>query len=199
LYAVDDGDLSVLVLLDLSAAFDTVDHDILLTRLKVFFGIGGAALDWLQSYLTSRLECVRRGSARSTHKTVLFGVPQESVLGPLLFILYTAGLIDRIEGYGLNPHLYADDTQIQGSCRPGSANQLQSTLSVCLDEVSDWMRVVSDPYSIPTNVRQYFQHGRLCRVMCPICRLQVWQKVCRRQVAVELPENNTLEKLGHHR
>jgi len=106
LYAVDDGDLSVLALLHLS-----VDHDILLTRLNVSFGIGGAALDWLlQSYLTSRLKCVRRGSARSTHKAVRFGVPQGSVLGPLLFILYTAGLIDLIEGYGLNPHRYADDT-----------------------------------------------------------------------------------------
>jgi len=128
LYAVDDGDLSVLALLDLSTAFDTIDHDILLTRLKVSFGICGAALDWLQSYLTSRLECVQRGAARSTHKTVRFDVPQGSVLGPLLFILYTAGLIDLI-----------DDTQIQGSCRFGSANQLQSTLSACLDEVSDWM------------------------------------------------------------
>jgi len=58
LYAVDDGDMSVLALLDLSSAFDTIDHDILLTRLKVSFGIGGAVLDWLQSYLTSRLECV---------------------------------------------------------------------------------------------------------------------------------------------
>jgi len=57
LYAVDVGDLSVLALLDLSAAFDTVDHDILLTRLKVSFGIGAAAaLDWFQFYLTSRVD-----------------------------------------------------------------------------------------------------------------------------------------------
>ena len=141
LYAVDDGDLSVLALLNLSAAFDTVDHDILLTLFKVSFGIRGAALDWLQSYLTNRVECVRRGLARSTQKIVRFGVPQWSVLGPLVFILYTAGLIDLIEGYGLHPHLYADDMQIQGSCcRPLSADQLQSTLSACLDEVSDWMR-----------------------------------------------------------
>jgi len=69
-----------------------------------------------------------------------FGVPQGSVLGPLLFILCTAGLSDLIEGYGLNPHLYANDMQVQGSGRPGSANQLQSTLSACLNEVSDWMR-----------------------------------------------------------
>ena len=58
LYAADRGDLSVLALLNLPAAFDTVDHDILLTRLKVFFGIKDAAMDWFQSYLTSKVECV---------------------------------------------------------------------------------------------------------------------------------------------
>ena len=58
LYAVDDGDLSVLALLDLSAAFDTVDHDFLLTWLKVSFGIRGAALDWFWSYVTNRVECI---------------------------------------------------------------------------------------------------------------------------------------------
>jgi len=90
--------------------------------------------------MTSRVVCVRSGSAWSTRKTVRFGIPQGSVLGPLLFILYTAGSIDLIEGYGLNPHLYADDTQIQVSCRFGSANKLQSNLSACLDEMSDRMR-----------------------------------------------------------
>ena len=82
LCAVDDGDLSVLALLDLSAAFDTVDHDNLLTRLRISYGVVGAAVDWLQSYLTHRVECVRRSSDRSTLTTVWFGVSQESVLGP---------------------------------------------------------------------------------------------------------------------
>ena len=73
LYAVDEGDLSVLALLDLSAAFDTVDHNILMTRLRVSYGIRDAALDWLQSYLTGRMECVRRGTSRSTPTTVWYG------------------------------------------------------------------------------------------------------------------------------
>lgn len=140
LHAVDGGDLSVLALLDLSAAFDTVDHDILLKRLQISFGIGGVALDWFRSYLTGRVEHVRRGALRSASKVVRYGVPQGSVLGPLLFILYTADLISLIEEHGFRPHLYADDTQIQGSCSPDSASHLQSTLSECLDAVFNWMR-----------------------------------------------------------
>ena len=136
LLAVDNGDLSVLALLDLSAAFNTVDHDILLTRLRVSYGVGGPVLDWFRSYLTGRTECVRRSVSRFTSTTVRFGVPQGSVLGPLLFILYTADLIDVIEARVLHPHLYADDTQIQDSGRTDSVDLLQSPLSDCLDEVS---------------------------------------------------------------
>ena len=140
LLAVDAGDLSVLALLDLSAAFDTVDHDILLQRLQTSFGIEGTVLNWFRSYLTGRNQYVRRGSSRSRPTALRFGVPQGSVLGPLLFILYTADLIGLIEGHDLRPHLYADDTQVQGSCRPGAAAQLQQKMSTCLDSVADWMR-----------------------------------------------------------
>ena len=109
-----------------------------MTRLRVSYGVGGPVLEWFRSYLTGRVECIRRGMSRSTPITVRYGVPQGSVLGPLLVILYTADLIDIIEAHGHHPHLYADDTQIQGSCCPDSVDSLQSTLSDSFDEVSDW-------------------------------------------------------------
>ena len=129
--SVDSGDLSVLALLDLSAAFDTVDHDILLRRLKTSFGLDGVVCSWYRSYLTGRVQRVHCGSSFSASVVLLYGVPQGSVLGPLLFILYTADLIRLIESFGFRPHLYADDSQIQGSCRPDSFHQLQLTLSGC--------------------------------------------------------------------
>jgi len=101
--------------LGLSAAFDTVDHDITLQRLRTSFGIGGAALKWFQSYLTSRTQYVRRGTARSTIVQLMCGVPQGSVLGPILFIMYTADLVSLIQQHCMPPHLYADDTQIYGA------------------------------------------------------------------------------------
>jgi hypothetical protein len=110
LKAVDSGDVAALVLLDLSAAFDTVDHDILLRRLKTLYGINGTAIQWFRSYLTGRSQYVRRGSVKSSIVRLVCGVPQGSVLGPVLFVLYTANLIRLIERHSLHPHLYADDT-----------------------------------------------------------------------------------------
>ena len=96
LEALDRGDVGVLLLLDLSAAFDTVDHDILLRRLEQTFGVSGNVLNWLASYLSSREFYVRLGSDCSEVRQLTFGVPQGSVLGPLFFILYTVDLINLI-------------------------------------------------------------------------------------------------------
>jgi len=68
------------------------------------------------------------------------GVPQWSVLGPLLFILYTTDLVSLIEGNGFSPHLYADDTQVYGSCRPVEIDAFSTKLSECISVVSNWMR-----------------------------------------------------------
>jgi len=140
LLAIDAGDLSALVLLDLSAAFDTVDHDILLRRLQTSYGINGVVLQWFRTYLIGRRQYVRIGSSSSTPAVIVCGVPQGSVLGPILFLLYTADLLSLIEDHGLRPHLYADDTQIYGFCSPSASLQLQNVISDCIDDVAAWMR-----------------------------------------------------------
>jgi len=112
LEAVDSSYVAALVLLDLSAAFDTVDHAILCRRLQVSYGLGGPVLEWFQSYLYGRSQHVRRGTRESFRTWLTCAVPQGSVLGQILFILYTADLIGLVERHGFCLHLYADDTQM---------------------------------------------------------------------------------------
>jgi len=88
----------------LSYAFDTVDHDILLTRLSRSFGMRGDALSWMRSYLSGRIHTVRFGGTESSSRSMLCGVPQGSVLGPLLFILYTADLGSIADRHGVYSH-----------------------------------------------------------------------------------------------
>ena len=90
--AIGSQKLSRLCPLDLSAAFDTIDHDILLTRLCSWFGIHGSVLNWFKSYLSFRTFCVKCNDRFSSLHTSLYGIPQGSVLGPLLFIMYTTPL-----------------------------------------------------------------------------------------------------------
>ena len=113
--------VSLLVLLDLSAAFDTVDHIILLRRLETSFGVTGDALKWIASYLSARSQRVMINGVLSDKFDLSFGVPKGSCLGPLLFSAYASKLFQVIKNHLPNAHAYADDTQLYLSFKPDSA------------------------------------------------------------------------------
>ena len=109
---MDDKQVSVLIGLDLSAAFDTVNHLVLIDRLQSEFGVFGTALDWLRSYLGGRSQFIKIGRHQSDTVPLDVGVPQGSVLGPLLFAVYCSPVANVISQHGVKYHQYADDTQL---------------------------------------------------------------------------------------
>ena len=110
LVAIDKRHCVMLLLLDLSAAFDTVDHDILLTRLYSKYSISGTPLEWFRSYLTNRSQFELIEGCSSQSRELKCRVPQVSVLGPILYVLYIAPLADILRFHEMQFHFYADDT-----------------------------------------------------------------------------------------
>jgi hypothetical protein len=138
---IDEKNCVALVLLDLSAAFDTIDHDILLSRLSNRFGVKGNALAWFESYLSNRTQAVFIDGKTSKRHVLKYGVPQGSVLGPILFISYTAPLGDIVRKHNLMMHLYADDTQIYLAFKPQSSAIAVSMAKIeaCISDIRKWM------------------------------------------------------------
>jgi hypothetical protein len=135
---MDQGKVVILILLDLSSAFDTVDHTILVNRL-ISLGIWDNALDWIKDYLSNRTQSVVVDEVTSPPMQLLHGVPQGSVLGPLLFVVYMTGIGPIIEKHGVKYKLYADDVQLYISSTPASFGDSISKLERCVDEVKKWL------------------------------------------------------------
>ena len=132
--AADRKRRSMIVLLDLSAAFDTIDIDTLLRRLEHTFGITGSALLWMKTYLEDRTQFVRIGDDRSGSVHCRFGVPQGSVLGPALFSTYVAPIAGVISSFGVHHTQYADDTQLYIELRDNAVTSLDN----CFRAVHQW-------------------------------------------------------------
>ena len=144
LEAIDNRQCVVLLLLDLSAAFDTVDHATLLHKLKLRFGINGKTLQGFHSYLTGRSQFLQVNGDSSTVNPLQQGVPQESVLGTILYLLYTSPSGDLIRKHNMSFHLYADDTQIYkafGCDDDAELCQVTNRIENCLMDITNWMTV----------------------------------------------------------
>ena len=141
LQEMDSGSVTAMVLLDLSSAFDTVDHDILVNTLESL-GIQGQALEWFKSYLSCHTQSVILNGFTSSSRPLGCGVPQGSVGGPTLFSIYLTGLQKIFQRHSVHYHLYADDIQIFVSFPPHQikASQTLRNLENCIADIDAWMK-----------------------------------------------------------
>ena len=139
---MDRQQVTLLVLLDLSAAFDTIDYQVLLNRLRLSFGIRGYALEWIASYLSDRTQRVSFENNFSQSRYLSCGVPQGSCLGPLLFTMYASKFFDIIKGHLPRTHAYADDTQLYLSFKPDTTSSQSNAVDAmerCISAIRCWM------------------------------------------------------------
>jgi len=138
LLAADKGQEAILVLLDYSAAFDTINHEIFFQRLSNKYGISGTALNWFKTYFSDRSRTVVIDGKKSSVYVPAEGVPQGSVIGPLSFTLYSSPLENIIDAHGIGKMIYADDTQIYVILNDKDKAASISKLELCIKDIKSW-------------------------------------------------------------
>ena len=127
---------------DFSAAFDTIDHGIMLQRLSERFGVQGDALKWIQSYISDHEQYVCIDGSSSERSPLSYGVPQGSVLGPFLFCTYSTPLAEVFHRYGIPYQIYADDTKFYISMSADDTDEVDRSIlkaQHCARDVLVWM------------------------------------------------------------
>ena len=158
---LDAGRNALLTLLDLSSAFDTLDHEILFERLHSRFGLMGNYLSWIKSYLFHRSEAVSINGILSNLQPVKTGVPQGSILGPILFNLYISPIEDIVHAHALSTLLYAYDVQLYFSLSTSNIDEPILLLESCLSDLNVWFsenKLVCNP--LKSNVVYFSPRSR---------------------------------------
>ena len=153
--ALDSGHFSCGVFIDLQKAFDTVDHEILLNKLT-HYGIRGVANQWFKTYITERYQLVSINGFKSTPKLIRFGVPQGSVLGPLLFLIYINDLHNSITHSTV--HHFADDTNLLYSSK--SLKKIGSKINYDLKGLTDWLNANRISLNVGKTEYIVFHHNK---------------------------------------
>ena len=138
---LDLGHCTLMASLDLSAAFDTVDHTIFLRRLQTLYCVNGTVIEWFKSYLRHRQHKVSINGILSTARTLKGGVPQGSVLEARMYSMYVKPLSDIMNRHNVRYHTYADDIQLYITCEnnENSIEEVVVRLQDCISEISVWM------------------------------------------------------------
>ena len=142
LQSIDNNKAVLMVLLDMSAAFDTVDHALFLQRLDKRFGIRGFANSWFKTYLENRTTKVAINQVFSDDHILKYSLPQGSIIGPQGFIMYTSPIGDIIRKYNICFHAYADDVQLYSEFNhkiAGDCERALSNIVACVAELNSWL------------------------------------------------------------
>ena len=172
---MNKGQVTPLVLLDLSLAFDIVDHGSLLKSLQSRFRVSGKVLEWVASYLYNRIQPVTINGNQSDSFPLQYGVPQGSCLGPILFVIYATKLFEIISCHLPDVHSYADDAQLYLSFKPDSHTshvKAVTAMKRCIEDLRQWMLL--DRLKLNDDKTEYLLIGtrrqldKLCDVI-PCC------------------------------
>jgi len=139
LLAVDKRKCVMLVMLDMSAAFDTVDHSILLNRMESSFGITNEANNWLCSYFGNRSQSVQIRGAMSDAVELASGMPQGSILGPKGYPAYVSPIFRIAQQHGVSMHMYADDTQLYADFDVTNFSEVKNKMEKCIADIREWL------------------------------------------------------------